>query len=236
MVGQTIGDSIVIDPTAAGYGWFTDAQASPAGSDRLDLLTVVLHEFGHVLGHEVGDLASLTLGPGVRRAPAAGTAHDEAGTSLVPGWAQKVEASQAGEQQLSDRPVAAAVTALAAAPAPAPGVPAERVAALPAERAAVPVGPADLVEVASTATYVGGVDRLVFSAGAAPAPAGERGPVLIGGAGPTAPSPAPVLDQVFATFGASPAADTWESQDWSELVSALGLPSADEFWAQYGEE
>jgi hypothetical protein len=95
MMGQTIGDSILIDPTAAGYGWFVDATPlndsefanriaptelaaastiPPAG--RMDLLTVVMHELGHVLGfNDVTttshpyDLMATDLAPGIRRLP-----------------------------------------------------------------------------------------------------------------------------------------------------------------------
>jgi hypothetical protein len=71
MMGETIGRSIVIDPTAAGYGWFIDrtpaaneefsrsttagelfATASSPAFGEMDLLTVVMHELGHVLGLE----------------------------------------------------------------------------------------------------------------------------------------------------------------------------------------
>ena len=71
MMGETIGNSIVIDPTAAGYGWFIDptptaneefSQRTPTGElfatlgsaafGEMDLLTVVMHEMGHVLGLE----------------------------------------------------------------------------------------------------------------------------------------------------------------------------------------
>ena len=67
IVGQAQGNRIAIDPIAGGYGWFVDPtpfedeeftavgerllgdRTSPA-FDRLDLLTVVSHEIGHVLG------------------------------------------------------------------------------------------------------------------------------------------------------------------------------------------
>jgi hypothetical protein len=95
MIGQTIANTIVIDPTAAGFGWFVDATpfdssefsvsaghgelqasfSSPAYG-RMDLLTVVMHEFGHVLGYDdiatgphANDLMGTWLQPGVRRFP-----------------------------------------------------------------------------------------------------------------------------------------------------------------------
>jgi hypothetical protein len=79
---------IQIDVDAAGYGWFVDATPEdndefiaaglhelvaigdgPA-ADRVDLLTVVLHEMGHVLGREHGDDGTVmdgTLPLGTRR-------------------------------------------------------------------------------------------------------------------------------------------------------------------------
>jgi hypothetical protein len=67
-LGQADGDSIVLDTDAAGYGWFVDftpeesgefrlrvegGVAAAPGSEaygRMDLLTVVTHELGHVMG------------------------------------------------------------------------------------------------------------------------------------------------------------------------------------------
>ncbi len=92
-LGWTGGDTVLIDVDAAGHGWFVDPTAyddtefrgqnaegelvagsgSPAYGD-MDLLTVVMHELGHVLGFEdldpeAHDLMSATLDPGVRRLP-----------------------------------------------------------------------------------------------------------------------------------------------------------------------
>jgi hypothetical protein len=56
-LGLTAEREITIDATAAGWGW-----------QRMDLLTVVLHELGHVLGLEDEDgdeLMGGTLGVGV---------------------------------------------------------------------------------------------------------------------------------------------------------------------------
>jgi hypothetical protein len=75
LLGRAIGDSTIqIDIDAAGYGWFVDATpwddvefARPqarhelialpdsSAADRADLLTVILHELGHVLGHDHSD-------------------------------------------------------------------------------------------------------------------------------------------------------------------------------------
>jgi hypothetical protein len=67
-LARTVGNTILIDGSAAGWGWWTDVNAAPA-ANRMDLLTVVAHEFGHVLGLENGVLAQATLDPGVRRGP-----------------------------------------------------------------------------------------------------------------------------------------------------------------------
>lgn len=47
LIGLTIGSRILIDIDAAGYGWFSTVQSSPAG---ISLGTVVTHEVGHLLG------------------------------------------------------------------------------------------------------------------------------------------------------------------------------------------
>jgi hypothetical protein len=87
---------VVLSPDAAGYGWFVDAtplrdeefQPGAAGSPlvalpgshatgRMDLLTTVLHEMGHLAGlpdRDAGasgaDLMADALAPGVRRTEA----------------------------------------------------------------------------------------------------------------------------------------------------------------------
>jgi hypothetical protein len=65
-----VGQSVKIDPDAAGHGWSIDADDRAA---RVDLLTVVLHELGHVygLGHDAtdGGLMAASLGTGERHLP-----------------------------------------------------------------------------------------------------------------------------------------------------------------------
>lgn len=89
-LGQTTGTTITLDDNAAGWGWFIDAtpgqneeflptadptvwKAKP-GSEaegRMDMLSVLLHEYGHVLGldHSADshDYMAATLQPGERR-------------------------------------------------------------------------------------------------------------------------------------------------------------------------
>ena len=87
-LGSAQGNRVTIDGDAAGYGWFVDPTPNAdeeyqiAGNrmtaissevvDRIDLLTVVEHELGHVLGYDdvdtaVDSLMSKTLSVGVRR-------------------------------------------------------------------------------------------------------------------------------------------------------------------------
>jgi hypothetical protein len=83
-LGLTDGDTIFIDKDAAGHGWFVDSTPSqdeefanglaidPRALDGIDLLTVVEHELGHILGRSdldssMNDLMSGTLSEGVRR-------------------------------------------------------------------------------------------------------------------------------------------------------------------------
>jgi hypothetical protein len=80
----TAAASIVLDRSAGGYGWFVDPTpaddseftGSPSSPARghVDLLTVVTHEIGHVLGlpdNQGDDLMGQSLAPGVRRYPEA---------------------------------------------------------------------------------------------------------------------------------------------------------------------
>ncbi|MBX7166789.1 MAG: tandem-95 repeat protein [Pirellulales bacterium] len=92
-LARTVGDRIYIDLNAAGHGWFVDstpgadeeflataaglAANSPWASGKLDLLSVLAHELGHVAGlDDLGPLADDIMAdrilPGVRRLPTVG--------------------------------------------------------------------------------------------------------------------------------------------------------------------
>ena len=96
-VGQTVGEgaaaSITLDTNAAGHGWYVDPTPldntddylptsnpniwqAKAGSDaagKMDMLSVLLHEYGHALGLEhsaqLGDFMNTSLQTGQRRLP-----------------------------------------------------------------------------------------------------------------------------------------------------------------------
>ncbi len=88
-LGRAEGDRVTLDVDAAGFGWFVDGTPAddgefaasgheglravdPAAVDRMDLLSVLEHEYGHMLGLE--DVAEGVMGSklqaGVRRLPA----------------------------------------------------------------------------------------------------------------------------------------------------------------------
>src|SRR5262249_4189843 len=109
MIGQTVSSTIVVDATAAGWGWFVDvtplddaefagrlapaelgATASGPASGRMALLTVVMHELGHIVGGDdlptsdnAHALRTVDLAAGVRRLPAPAAARPYVGTIEV---------------------------------------------------------------------------------------------------------------------------------------------------------
>ena len=96
-LGQTVGEgetaTITLDTNAAGHGWYVDpkpldssddylptsqagvwqAKAGSAAANRMDMLSVLLHEYGHALGlehsAEAGDFMNASLQPGMRKMP-----------------------------------------------------------------------------------------------------------------------------------------------------------------------
>jgi sugar lactone lactonase YvrE len=78
-LGRASGNTIWLDDNAAGWGWFVDRtpqndseftkRGNQGEQKRMDLLTVVTHELGHLLGHEheEGGVMRQTLDVGTRR-------------------------------------------------------------------------------------------------------------------------------------------------------------------------
>ncbi len=89
-VGETVGHTITLDDDGAGHGWFIDstpqsndeflatsnpnewiAKPGSEAAGKMDLLTVLLHEYGHALGldhsADTHDFMAEELQPGVRR-------------------------------------------------------------------------------------------------------------------------------------------------------------------------
>ncbi len=77
-LGRASGHTIWLDDNAAGWGWFVDAtprddseffrRGDQGEEHRMDLLTVVMHELGHLLqqDHDADGVMAATLGAGVR--------------------------------------------------------------------------------------------------------------------------------------------------------------------------
>ena len=75
----TSGRRILIDVDAAGWGWYSGTGKRVAAG-RMDLLSVLLHELGHMLGlgHQAEGVMADTLAPGVRLVLRRGVLHRHA--------------------------------------------------------------------------------------------------------------------------------------------------------------
>jgi hypothetical protein len=97
-LGLASANSIWLDANAAGWGWFVDqtprsnreftTSGNPGEQHRMDLLMVLTHEVGHLLGdeHEPGGVMQETLEAGTRQTTGPTTATDGLGavpTSVV---------------------------------------------------------------------------------------------------------------------------------------------------------
>jgi hypothetical protein len=97
-LGRAEGGIIWLDDNAAGWGWFVDqtpwedSEFSTPGNQgeqgRMDLLTVLEHEVGHLLGrdHEADGLMAATLTPGVRETPRGEASGIDPAVALI--WAE----------------------------------------------------------------------------------------------------------------------------------------------------
>jgi hypothetical protein len=78
LLGLAAGNTIWLDNDAAGWGWFVDptpsddseftAPGDQSEQDRIDLLSALMHEVGHLLGgdHELDGVMQETLSDGER--------------------------------------------------------------------------------------------------------------------------------------------------------------------------
>jgi hypothetical protein len=91
---------ILIDTNAAGYGWYVGGAGHSPAAGRVDLLTVVAHELGHVLGitelNDPRDVMFEDLGLGVRKMP---DAADVVAAGLLPVTNVPVAGSSAASGQ-----------------------------------------------------------------------------------------------------------------------------------------
>jgi hypothetical protein len=90
ILGIEAASVITISQTAAGFNWYVGQGSPPA--DRVDLLTVLEHELGHVIGladnDQAGDVMDTTIGQGVKRSPSRADVmaitHISASTANIP--------------------------------------------------------------------------------------------------------------------------------------------------------
>jgi hypothetical protein len=91
-LGEELDNTVLIDATAAGHGWSLTGEIG-----KMDLLVVVMHELGHVMGFE--------------HTPGLGSQTEMMGAFLAPQWGSEPQVSAAEKRQKAvvertfDRPV-----------------------------------------------------------------------------------------------------------------------------------
>jgi hypothetical protein len=97
ILGLEQGGAIWINDTAAGYGWYVTGKSA---ASEVDLLTVLEHELGHIVGLPdnalPGDLMNTSLGLGMRRTPTAADVSQLAGSTNATGSQPIGHAGSAG--------------------------------------------------------------------------------------------------------------------------------------------
>jgi hypothetical protein len=134
-LGEEAAGQVWVSPNAGGWGWYTGA--APGAPGRMDLLSVLGHELGHVLGladtPDTRDVMGETLAPGVRRLPGAS---DVQATGVRPSAAAPPASPPLGSGKQDS---AAVLVRIVTAPAAlAPAVAGTAPAALPAVSAGQP--------------------------------------------------------------------------------------------------
>ena len=89
-LGMALGHTIWLDANAAGWCWFVDATPFEGEQHHMGLLTALMHEMGHLLGHDhnEGGAMQQTLAAGTRIIPDAERVWDSFVLSLL----EKIEA------------------------------------------------------------------------------------------------------------------------------------------------